>query len=116
MRCGPGTCPVSHRKGFAMNVLSPQRCMAALALLTLTLAGCGGGNSVAATGGGTAVPAARTAEGTAASAGAVTLLNVSYDPTRELYTEFNQQFAAHWKQKTGQDVTIEKSHGGAGKQ
>lgn len=46
----------------------------------------------------------------------VTLLNVSYDPTRELYVEFNRAFARHWKAKTGQDVTIQQSHGGSGKQ
>jgi sulfate transport system substrate-binding protein len=49
-------------------------------------------------------------------AGAAELLNVSYDPTRELYTEFNDLFAAHWKKTTGQDVTISQSHGGSGKQ
>src|SRR5450830_683379 len=47
---------------------------------------------------------------------AVTLLNVSYDPTRELYAEYNAAFAKHWKAKTGQDVTIKQSHGGSGKQ
>ena len=46
----------------------------------------------------------------------VTLLNVSYDPTRELYVEFNQAFAKAWKAKTGQDVTVKQSHGGSGKQ
>ncbi len=46
----------------------------------------------------------------------VTLLNVSYDPTRELYVEFNQAFAKHWKAKTGQEVTVKQSHGGSGKQ
>jgi sulfate/thiosulfate transport system substrate-binding protein len=46
----------------------------------------------------------------------VTLLNVSYDPTRELYQDFNQQFARYWKEKTGQDVTVRQSHGGSGKQ
>ena len=46
----------------------------------------------------------------------VTLLNVSYDPTRELYVEYNQAFAKYWKGKTGQDVTIKQSHGGSGKQ
>jgi sulfate/thiosulfate-binding protein len=46
----------------------------------------------------------------------VTLLNVSYDPTRELYVEFNAAFAKHWKAKTGQTVTIKQSHGGSGKQ
>jgi sulfate/thiosulfate transport system substrate-binding protein len=45
-----------------------------------------------------------------------TLLNVSYDPTRELYTEFNAAFAKHWQAKTGQKVTIKQSHGGSGKQ
>jgi sulfate transport system substrate-binding protein len=44
------------------------------------------------------------------------LLNVSYDPTRELYTEFNQAFAAHWKAETGQEIEIRPSHGGAAKQ
>ncbi len=46
----------------------------------------------------------------------VELLNVSYDPTRELYVEFNAAFAKHWKAKTGQDVSIKQSHGGSGKQ
>ena len=46
----------------------------------------------------------------------LTLLNVSYDPTRELYVEFNQAFAKHWKAKSGQDVAIKQSHGGSGKQ
>ncbi len=47
---------------------------------------------------------------------AVTLLNVSYDPTRELYSEVNAAFAAQWKSRTGQEVTIQQSHGGSGKQ
>lgn len=47
---------------------------------------------------------------------AQTLLNVSYDPTRELYVDINQAFARHWKASTGQDVTIKQSHGGSGKQ
>jgi sulfate transport system substrate-binding protein len=45
-----------------------------------------------------------------------TLLNVSYDPTREFYVEFNAAFIKHWKAKTGQTVTIRQSHGGSGKQ
>lgn len=44
------------------------------------------------------------------------LLNVSYDPTREFYTEFNAAFARYWKAKTGDDVVIQQSHGGSGKQ
>ena len=51
-----------------------------------------------------------------AAAKDITLLNVSYDPTRELYVDFNKAFAAHWKAKTGDDVTIKQSHGGSGKQ
>ncbi len=46
----------------------------------------------------------------------VTLLNVSYDPTRELYVDINAAFAKAWKARTGQDVTIKQSHGGSGKQ
>jgi sulfate/thiosulfate transport system substrate-binding protein len=47
---------------------------------------------------------------------ATQLLNVSYDPTRELYEQYNKEFARHWKTKTGQDVQIRQSHGGSGKQ
>ena len=46
----------------------------------------------------------------------VTLLNVSYDPTRELYQDFNQAFARHWRLRTGQPLTIYMSHGGSGRQ
>ncbi len=46
----------------------------------------------------------------------VTLLNASYDPTRELYQEFNAAFAKKWKEKSGQNVTVKQSHGGSGKQ
>lgn len=53
---------------------------------------------------------------TAIHAKSVELLNVSYDPTREFYQEYNKQFAAYWKQKTGDDVTVKQSHGGSGKQ
>lgn len=49
-------------------------------------------------------------------AGTIEMLNVSYDPTREYYEEFNAKFAQYWKQKTGQDVKINQSHGGSGKQ
>jgi sulfate/thiosulfate transport system substrate-binding protein len=46
----------------------------------------------------------------------ITLLNVSYDPTRELYQEYNAAFAKHWKAKTGDNVSVKASHGGSGKQ
>ena len=75
-----------------------------LASALLPVVGCGGG----------VADGAATAGGTKAKE--VKLLNVSYDPTRELYTEFNADFAKAWKDKTGQTVTIEQSHGGAGKQ
>jgi sulfate transport system substrate-binding protein len=52
----------------------------------------------------------------ASTAKKVELLNVSYDPTRELYEEFNKKFAAYWEKKTGQKVVIKQSHGGSGKQ
>src|SRR6202453_3052331 len=48
--------------------------------------------------------------------GPVTILNVSYDPTRELYQDYNAAFAKYWKAKTGQDVSIQQSHGGSGAQ
>jgi sulfate transport system substrate-binding protein len=51
-----------------------------------------------------------------ASAKDIELLNVSYDPTRELYVDFNKAFAAHWQAKTGDTVTVKQSHGGSGKQ
>ena len=51
-----------------------------------------------------------------ASAKEIKLLNVSYDPTRELYTEYNAAFTKYWKAKTGDDVTVSQSHGGSGKQ
>ncbi|UMX85792.1 sulfate ABC transporter substrate-binding protein [Klebsiella pneumoniae] len=46
----------------------------------------------------------------------IQLLNVSYDPTRELYEQYNKAFSAHWKQETGDNVVIRQSHGGSGKQ
>jgi sulfate transport system substrate-binding protein len=54
--------------------------------------------------------------GLPAQAKDITLLNVSYDPTRELYQDFNKAFAGYWKGKTGDTVTVKQSHGGSGKQ
>jgi sulfate/thiosulfate transport system substrate-binding protein len=59
---------------------------------------------------------ALTAGASSAALAQTTLLNVSYDPTRELYQEFNAAFANHWKNQTGETVTIRQSHGGSGKQ
>ena len=51
-----------------------------------------------------------------AHAAPVTLLNVSYDPTRELYVDYNAAFAKYWKAKSGEDIKFNQSHGGSGKQ
>ena len=53
---------------------------------------------------------------TGAAAKEIALLNVSYDPTRELYLDYNKAFAKYWKAKTGDDVVVKASHGGSGKQ
>jgi sulfate transport system substrate-binding protein len=53
---------------------------------------------------------------TLAQAKQIALLNVSYDPTRELYEDYNNVFADYWKKQTGDDVTVSQSHGGSGKQ
>ena len=62
------------------------------------------------------VALALAAAAVSASAADVTLLNVSYDPTRELYQEFNAAFARYWQQKSGKTVEVQQSHGGAAKQ
>lgn len=79
----------------------------AAALAAGSLTGCGGGKSN---------DAATEAAKNASAADKVTITNVSYDPTRELYEQYNKVFAEHWKEQTGQDVEITQSHGGSGKQ
>jgi len=85
--------------------------------LLAVMTACGGGT--AGTGATTDAPA-ESKQGAGAAAETpkepVELLNVSYDPTRELYEEFNAAFAKHWEAETGQKVTINQSHGGSGKQ
>ena len=71
----------------------------ASALSVGLLAGCGGNS-----------------DSDSASGDSVEITNVSYDPTRELYQQYNKAFEQHWKQKTGQSVDIIQSHGGSGKQ
>ena len=73
--------------------LPGRRHVIALGLSTALLAACGSSNDAQ-----------------------ITLLNVSYDPTRELYVDYNAAFAKHWLRKTGQTVRINQSHGGSGKQ
>lgn len=100
---------MNHSLSSTLRTISKRALLPLVAASLLTLTACGGG---AATGGDTA-PAAG---GGQTQAKPVELLNVSYDPTRELYQEFNQAFAAHWKEKNGQTVTFKQSHGGSGKQ
>jgi len=84
----------------------------AASTLVIGLAGCGGGAQNSTSEGNASTPVTTGGE----AKPAVTLLNVSYDPTRELYEDFNKQFAADWKAKHNQEVTIKQSHGGSGKQ
>jgi len=63
-----------------------------------------------------ALVAALTAGVSTSAVAQTALLNVSYDPTRELYQQFNAAFIKYWKAKTGQDVTVRQSHGGSGAQ
>lgn len=95
----------------------------AIALVVGSLAACGSGSTAGTSSSGTGsaeTNAADTADGettaAAASGETVTLTNVSYDPTRELYEAYNKIFADYWKEKTGQTVEVTQSHGGSGKQ
>jgi sulfate/thiosulfate-binding protein len=93
---------------FSLAALSARGFVASLALATAgALVGCGGNE-----------PAAGGPGGSGGSGGSapVTLLNVSYDPTRELYREVNDAFAKSWRERHGQEVTVQMSHGGSGKQ
>lgn len=81
------------------------------AVMALTLLACSS-QKTSGTSGGNPENAA-SGQGSSAS---VELLNVSYDPTRELYEQYNKAFAAYWEQKHGQKVTFKQSHGGSGKQ
>src|SRR4051812_20538851 len=63
-----------------------------------------------------AAVATRAPAQSAAAPKPATLLNVSYDPTRELYEDYDKQFVEYWKQRTGQEVSVKQSHGGSGKQ
>ncbi|MEK4003075.1 sulfate ABC transporter substrate-binding protein [Paenibacillus sp. FSL H3-0333] len=94
-------------------------------ILTAGLTACGNSNTGNSAGAGTAAPApteaaanspATTEAAQTQSKEPVELLNVSYDPTRELYENYNKAFAAYWEQETGQKVTVKQSHGGSGKQ
>ncbi|MCI8967722.1 MAG: solute-binding protein, partial [Lachnospiraceae bacterium] len=68
-------------------------------VLAAVLTGCNGGQ-----------------EGTKNDTNVIELLNVSYDPTREFYTAYNELFRGYWKEKSGQEVKVTQSHGGSGSQ
>src|SRR5215472_1895853 len=82
----------------SIRVLARTAALAAGLLVLATLLSCGSGG------------------GSGAGAGRITLRNVSYDPTRELYVDFNAAFARYWQAQTGQQVRVEQSHGGSGTQ
>lgn len=79
------------------SVLKALALTLVLSILVLALAACGGNSGTN-------------------EDGSVSITNVSYDPTRELYQSYNELFAKHWLEETGQEVTITQSHGGSGKQ
>ncbi|HEX8783885.1 MAG TPA: sulfate ABC transporter substrate-binding protein, partial [Steroidobacteraceae bacterium] len=82
----------------SIRVLARTAALAAGLLVLAALLSCGSGGS------------------SGAGAGRITLRNVSYDPTRELYVDFNAAFARYWQAQTGQQVRVEQSHGGSGTQ
>lgn len=91
---------------FSMKRSGFMKLAAVLTLSLALLSGCSSdksGNEASAENGG-------------ASKKSIELLNVSYDPTRELYDKFNKEFAAYWEAEKGQSVTIKQSHGGSGSQ
>lgn len=90
----------------------------ALALSGSVLTACGSstGDATSAAASAAETTASESAADTTASKDPVEITNVSYDPTRELYEAYNKLFAEHWKETTGQEVTISQSHGGSGKQ
>jgi len=96
-----------------MNRRLKQGVLVSLALMMIgVLAACSSNTS----GGNDAASAAAGNSGGGEKSKAVELLNVSYDPTRELYENYNKAFAAYWEKEKGQKVTIKQSHGGSGKQ
>lgn len=91
------------------NIFKKTAAIALTAALAVSLSACGNGGE----GGSDAADAPAKDNGGNAS---VSLTNVSYDPTRELYSAYNEIFKTHWKELTGNDIEITQSHGGSGKQ
>jgi sulfate/thiosulfate transport system substrate-binding protein len=93
---------IRYRMNSMNHLQRAARAAALIALGALTLTGCGARQSAG--------------EADATHAAQVTILNVSYDPTRELYVDYNAAFAKYWLAKSGQKVSINQSHGGSSKQ
>jgi len=100
-----------------MKTFKSLRVLLASALLLSVLSACGSNNNGnEPSKGASSAPASGEASPSGETPKDIELLNVSYDPTRELYEEYNKSFAEYWKQKTGGKITIKQSHGGSGKQ
>lgn len=98
-----GVCQVLGGKKYGIKkLLKKWSILTLLGTSLFSLTACGGNSQTASTNSADTKP--------------VELLNVSYDPTRELYQDYNAAFAKYWKEKTGQTVTVKQSHGGSGKQ
>jgi sulfate transport system substrate-binding protein len=96
------------RKPFLLSAIS--------AILLVGLTACGGGSTASSGDQKAATSAPAPSESKPAAKPPIELLNVSYDPTRELYEEYNKAFAKYWESKANQKVTIKQSHGGSGSQ
>lgn len=92
----------SHRLKSVLLLTSAARALALVALAAVLAPAVGCGPSGGSNGSG--------------SSGKITILNVSYDPTREFYQDVNATFIKHWQEEKGQQVTVDQSHGGSGKQ
>jgi sulfate/thiosulfate-binding protein len=108
----PHNLPTNSLGGFYVSIrrtsLNRGIALSLITGLTLLAAGCNSSSTASNTGGGAASGKA--------SKEPITINNVSYDPTRELYVEFNKAFATYWLEKSGQEVEIVQSHAGAAKQ
>ncbi|TAK32468.1 MAG: sulfate ABC transporter substrate-binding protein [Chloroflexota bacterium] len=107
--------PVIRSLGFLTHTITAHVPLLVALVVSLALVGCGSGQQSDAL---QSTPSSQTAPGQSASPvkGSIDIMNVSYDPTRELYRGFNTAFAKHWKEQTGQTVTVKQSHGGSGTQ
>lgn len=88
------------------NIFKKTAAIVLTAALAVSLSACGNKDGASGT----------SAEDNGGSSGSISLTNVSYDPTRELYSAYNEIFKTHWKELTGNDIEITQSHGGSGKQ